>query len=129
MARSRIFASVALVSALLLSTTGCSTFQQILSGPATGDPLIGTSWSGTDSDGDEWGFVFEEDKTVQLTFNGQEFDDATDSWNVADDVITIIITFDNGIATMAGPYIDGDTEIELEGKQDDFSWTLTLTQD
>ncbi len=38
--------------------------------------LTGTTWGGTDSDGDVWGFEFQSDGTVGLTFNGATYDDS-----------------------------------------------------
>jgi len=122
-------AATALSLSLIIAVSGCSTITQVLSGPATGEPLIGTSWSGTDSDGDDWGILFQEDGTVGLTFGGSEYDDATDTWAVADDTLTISIAFTSGVATMVGPYTDGATSIDLVGEQGDLSWTVTLEQD
>jgi hypothetical protein len=128
MTRLRVFAA-ALSLSLVIAVSGCSTITQVLSGPSTGEPLIGTSWSGTDSDGDDWGILFQEDGTVGLTFGGSEYDDATDTWAVADETLTISIAFTTGVATLVGPYTDGATSIDLEGEQSDLSWTLTLEQD
>lgn len=122
-------AATALSLSLIIAVSGCSTITQVLSGPATGEPLIGTSWSGTDSDGDDWGILFQEDGTIGLTFGGSDYDDATDTWRVADDTLTISIAFTSGVATMVGPYTDGATSIDLVGEQGDLSWTVTLEQD
>jgi len=119
----------ALSLSLVITVSGCSSIEQLFAGPSTGEPLIGTSWSGTDSDGDEWGILFQNDGTIGLTFGGAEYDDATDTWAVADETLTISIAFVSGIATMVGPYTDGATSIDLVGEQDEFSWTLTLEQD
>ncbi len=127
MNRLRVLAA-ALSLTLVIAVSGCTTFQQILAGPSTGEPLIGTSWEGTDSDGDDWGIVFQEDGTIILTFGGTEFDDPSDTWAVADDVLTISIAFTTGIATMAGTYFDGNTSVDLIGLQGEAEWTLTLEQ-
>ena len=128
MNRLRLLAATLSLS-LLIAVSGCASIEQLLAGPSTGEPLTGTSWSGVDSDGDEWGIVFQDDGTVGLTLNGNEYDDATDTWAVADETLTISIAFTTGIATMVGPYSDGATAIDLEGEQGDASWTLTIEQD
>lgn len=128
MTRLRLLAA-ALSLSLVIAVSGCSAIEQLLAGPSTGEPLIGTSWTGTDSDGDEWGILFQEDGTVGLTFGGAEYDDSTDTWVVAEETLTISIAFTTGVATMVGPYTDGATSIDLVGEQDDASWTLTLEQE
>jgi len=128
MTRTRLFAA-ALSLSLVIAVSGCSNLTQLLAGPSTGEPLIGTSWSGTDSDGDDWVILFQEDGTVGLTFGESEYDDATDTWAVTDETLTISIAFTTGVATMVGPYTDGATSIDLAGEQGDLSWTVTLEQD
>ncbi len=128
MTRLRLLATTLSLS-LVIAVSGCASIEQLFTGPSTGEPLIGTSWSGTDSDDDEWGIVFHEDGTIGLTLNGNEYDDPTDTWVVADETITISIVFDTGVGTMVGPYTDGATSIDLEGEQGDATWTLTIDQD
>ncbi|UYN83778.1 MAG: hypothetical protein KIT89_00575 [Microcella sp.] len=128
MTRLRAFAAIALSLALVAGTSACSLIPG-LAPDATGEPLIDTTWSGTDSDGDEWGLLFEDDGTVGLTYNGNEYDDATDTWRVANNTLTISIAFSEGVATMTGPYSDGATSVDLEGSQGAATWTLTITQD
>ena len=127
MPRLRLLATTLSLS-LVIAASGCASIEQLFAGPSTGEPLIGTSWSGTDSDDDEWGIVFQDDGTIGLTLNGNEYDDPTDTWVVAEETITISIVFDTGVGTMVGPYTDGATSIDLEGEQGDASWTLTIEQ-
>lgn len=128
MSRLRVFAALALSIALVTGASACSLIPG-LAPESTGEPLINTSWSGVDSDGDEWGLLFQPDGTVGLTYNGNEFDDATDTWGVANETLTIAIEFSEGVATMVGPYTDGATSIDLVGEQGEASWTLTIEQD
>ncbi len=128
MTRLRLLATTLSLS-LVIAVSGCASIEQLFAGPSTGEPLIGTSWSGTDSDDDEWGIAFQDDGTIGLTLNGNEYDDPTDTWVVADETLTISIAFTTGVATMVGPYTDGATTIDLEGEQGDASWTLTIEQD
>ena len=114
--------------ALIAGTAGCAQVSEVLN-PSTGDELVGTTWSGTDSDGDEWGFEFQEDGGVGLTFNEGVYDDDSDVWKVENGVIVIGIAFESGIATLTGPYTRDTTTIDLEGEQDEFSWTLTIEKD
>ncbi len=92
------------------------------------DSLAGTTWSGVDSDGDSWSLDFQEDGTVGLTFNGESYDDATDTWGVSGSTLTITVVFTDGTAIMTGQYAPGATSIDLEGAQDDVRWTVTVTQ-
>ena len=64
-----------------LPTTGGDT-------PTTDFDLTGTSWSGTDSDGDFWGFEFQSDGTVGLTYNEDTYDDPADVWKVSGSTLT-----------------------------------------
>lgn len=89
--------------------------------------VAGTSWSGVDSDGDSWSFDFHEDGTIGLAFNDDSYDDVSDTWGVAGSTLTISILFNNGTATMTGPYALGASSIDLDGTQDDISWTLSIT--
>jgi len=128
MTRLRILTTAALALALVVGTSGCAQFTEVLN-PSTGDELVGTTWSGTDSDGDEWGFAFQQGGGVALTFNGDEFDDDTDIWKVEEGVIVIGIVFETGSATLTGPYTRDTTVIDLEGEQGDATWTLTIEKD
>ena len=91
--------------------------------------LVGTSWSGTDSDGDSWQFEFQEDNTVAFSFNTDSYDDATDTWSLNGDDLHISIAFTDGEATFDGTYTEGATSIDLDGQQLTASWTVTVTKD
>lgn len=128
MTRLRILTAAVLAVALTVGTSGCAQFAEALN-PSTGEELIGTTWSGTDSDGDDWGFEFQSGGGVALTFNGDEFDDDSDVWKVEEGAISIGIAFETGVATLAGPYTRDTTVIDLEGRQGDVTWTLTIERD
>lgn len=128
MTRLRILTTAALALALVAGTSGCAQVAEVLN-PSTGEELVGTTWSGTDSDGDEWGFEFQDGGGVALTFNGDEFDDDSDVWKVEEGVIVIGIAFETGVATLTGPYTRDTTVIDLEGEQGDATWTLTIEKD
>lgn len=128
MVRFRILTTAALALALILGTTGCAQVAEVLN-PSTGEELVGTTWSGIDSDGDEWGFGFQQGGGVALTFNGDQFDDDSDVWKVQDGVIVIGIAFETGVATLSGPYTRDTMVIDLEGEQGDATWTLTIEKD
>jgi hypothetical protein len=91
--------------------------------------LVGTNWSGTDSDGDFWAFEFQEDQTVAFTYNEDSYDDATDVWTLTGEDLHISIAFTNGEATFDGTYTEGATSIDFAGKQETAEWTLTATKD
>jgi len=114
---------------LLVSLSGCF-FAPSSGGGTTSDTatsIAGTTWGGTDSDGDTWKFEFQPDNTVGLTYNGDSFDDASDTWAVAGGTLTIKIAFNDGLATMTGPYTGGNS-VNLAGTQGTATWTLTITK-
>lgn len=128
---------VSLTAALVVGLSGCFGFpggllNQGSADPAAGgnasaeDALAGTTWDGVDSDGDSWVLEFQEDRTLGFTFNGDSYDDASDTWGVAGSTLTVSIVFNDGIATMSGPYEAGDSTIDLDGEQGDALWTLTI---
>lgn len=96
-------------------------------GTEAGTDLTGTSWSGTDSDGDTWGFEFQGDGTVGLTYNGSSYDDPADTWAVSGSTLTIHTAFDDGDVDMSGPV--ADDAINLNGTYPGGTFTLTITQD
>lgn len=91
--------------------------------------LAGTSWSGTDSDGDFWAFEFQDDQTLGFTFNEDSYDDASDVWSLTGEDLHISIAFTDGEATLDGTYTEGATSVDLAGKQGTAEWTVTITQD
>jgi len=128
MTRLRILTTAVLALVLVVGSSGCAQVAEVLN-PSTGEELVGTTWSGTDSDGDEWGFVFQEGGGVALTYNGDEFDDDSDVWKVEEGVIVIGIAFETGVATLTGPYTRDTSVIDLAGEQGDATWTLTIEKD
>ncbi len=122
-------ALAAVVLALIVGLSGCSLLPSTGGTTTTTDTsLAGTSWSGTDSDGDSWVFDFQSDNTVGFSLNSDSYDDASDTWAVAGGTLTITIVFTDGTATMVGPYSSGATSIPLAGSQDTASWTVDITK-
>ena len=117
--------AVAGAAVLLASLAGCAA-------PSTsnGDELVGQTWTGTDSRNHEWEIEFQEDRTVAFSFDGNSFDDISDTWVIAADQLRIAIEFGDGTATMTGPYTAGATSVDLNGSQSgqSGSWTLTLSE-
>lgn len=126
----RPLAVAAVVLTLLVSLSGCFLIPSTggSSGGSTDTTLAGTSWTGTDSDGDTWVFDFQADNTLGFTLNTDSYDDATDTWTVAGGTLTITIEFTDGTAKMVGPYSSGATSISLVGTQDTATWTVDITQ-
>jgi len=130
------FAAVAILAAAL---TGCAFIPTIPSGSgsdsgtgsdgATSSELAGTTWTGVDSDGDEWGLELQSDGTVGLEYNGDAFDDATDVWAQAGDTVTIHVGFDDGDIDMIGQYAGLDAPMEATGTYDGGTFTVTLTRE
>jgi hypothetical protein len=88
--------------------------------------LTGTSWSGTDSDGDFWGFEFQSDGTVGLTYNEDTYDDPADTWKVNGGALTITTVFDQGDVVFTGP-VD-ESSMNLNGTYPGGTFTVTVTQ-
>ncbi|MER3390621.1 MAG: hypothetical protein RJQ01_11400 [Microcella sp.] len=137
MTRLRDVSLVSLTVALAISLSGCFGFpggllNQGATDPTTGgtasaeDALAGSTWEGVDSDGDSWVLEFQEDRTLGFAFNDASYDDASDTWSVVGSILTISIVFNDGIATMTGPYAAGDSTIDLDGEQGNALWTLTI---
>jgi len=137
MTRLRQVSLVSLTVALVVSLSGCFGFpgglvNQGADNPAAGgnasaeDALAGSTWEGVDSDGDSWVLEFQADRTLAFAFNGDSYDDASDTWGVAGSTLTVSIVFADGIATMTGPYSAGDSTIDLDGEQGEAFWTLTI---
>jgi hypothetical protein len=89
--------------------------------------LTGTSWSGVDSDGDSWGIEFQEDGTIGLTYNGDSYDDASDTWTVSGETLAIHVAFSDGDVDMTGPV--AEDSIDLDGTYTGGTFTLTITKD
>lgn len=110
------------------ATTGGSTGTDS-SGTDSSIELAGTSWSGTDSVGDFTVFDFEADGTVNVTYNDQQFDEATDTWELDGSALTVVVFLndDLGDVVYTGE-VTGDT-IDLEGViEGDTPFTITLTK-
>lgn len=136
MKMSRLIAVPALAAATVLALAGCfgTPTPTATTGGSTGTDtsieLAGTSWSGTDSVGDFTVFEFESDGSVNVTYNQQEFDEATDTWELNGTALTVIVFLndDLGDAVYTGD-VTGDT-IDMEGViGSDAPFTVTLTKD
>lgn len=116
---------------LLVSLTACFGLPGLPGGNSGGDTdtssLAGTSWSGTDSDGDTWGIDFQSDGTIGLDYNGSEYDDASDTWKVSGSTLAINVAFDDGAVGLTGPV--GESSMDLDGTYTGGTFTLTLTKD
>jgi hypothetical protein len=126
----RTLAPAAIAAVLALTLTGC--FGNLLGGggSTTAVDLTGTTWSGVDSDGDATTFEFEADGTVALTFNGEAFDDASDTWSQSGNAVTVNVYFNDTIGTAVYTGNISGESLNLTAKgEDGSSWTLPLTQD
>lgn len=89
--------------------------------------LVGTSWTGTDSEGTETTFDFFDDNRVDVTFAGTSYEDPQDSWHLlADGELVISVVFDTGTAIYRGDYLDYYTPIDLNVTGLETEWTLTV---
>lgn len=129
----RTLASAAAVALVLTALTACLGLPGLPGLPGAGGgttqaDLDGTAWGGTDSDGDVWGVVFQSDGTIGLTYNGNEYDDPTDTWVLDGSDLTISVAFNDGDVTMVGDY-DGGDSIDLDASFTGGDFTLTLERE
>lgn len=130
----RTLATASAALLLLASLTACFGLPGLPGGNTGGNTggdtgtvdLTGTSWSGVDSDGDSWGFEFQSDGTVGLTYNDDSYDDASDTWNVSGETLAIHVAFSDGDVDLAGPVAEGS--IDLDGTYTGGTFTLTITE-
>jgi len=137
----RTLGGIAVLALAAAALAGCAFIPSIPTGAGSGNDsgdqvtgdsnseLAGTSWSGTDSDGDTWGLEFQSDGTVGLTYDGNSFDDDTDVWAQAGDTVTVHIEFTDGPIDLIGQYAGLEAPMESTGTYDGGTFTLTLTQD
>lgn len=128
---SRTLAPAAIAAVLALALTGC--FGNLLGGgggSTTAVDLTGTTWSGVDSDGDATSFEFQSDGTVGVTFEGEAFDDDSDTWSQSGNAVTVSVYFNDTIGTAVYTGNISGESLNLTAKgEDGSSWTLPLTQD
>lgn len=122
----RTIATASTALLLLASLTACFGGLPTPGGGSTTVDLTGTSWSGTDSDGDFWGFDFQSDGTVGLTYNSDSYDDPSDTWAVSGSTLTIRTVFDQGDVILVGPV--NASAIDLAGTYPGGTFTVTITQ-
>jgi hypothetical protein len=125
----RTLATASTVLLLLASLTAC--FGGLPTAPSTGGgnttfDITGTTWSGTDSDGDYWAFDFQSDGSVGLTYNEDTYDDPADQWVVAGGTLTITTVFDQGNVVFVGAV--NESAINLSETYPGGTATLTITQ-
>jgi hypothetical protein len=140
-AKLRTAAAVPLAGASLLLLTSCfltptpapnATPTPTATTSGNGQELIDTTWSGTDSDGDDWVFEFQEDGTVAVDLNGSANDDDRDIWTVSGTEIVISVTGGDrfGEIIHTGEYSGLEEPMELDVRTSvGESWTLTLERE
>ncbi len=131
--RTRIIGGLAAALFAAAALAGCAFIPSIpdasTGGGSDTPELAGTTWSGVDSDGDEWGLELQSDGTVGLNYNGEAFDDAGDVWAQAGDTVTFHIGFDDGDIDMIGQYEGLDAPMETTGTYEGGTFTITLTRE
>lgn len=151
MKTSRIVVLPALAAASLLALTGCFQLPPVGGNPGGSDEttapstdggdtgsdtggdvdLAGTSWSGTDAAGNEMDLVLEEDGTVLLNnWNDENWDEATDTWEVSGGEFTMFISGIREIQSLeyTGPAAEGEMQLTGVDGNGDEGYDLTLTQ-
>lgn len=120
--------SVALLLVAVL--TACFPILPGLGGNPGGEiaPLTG-SWSGSDSDGDDWSVEFQADNTLGVTFNGVPSDVVGDTWTQNGTAVQLTVTdFVDGDITFTGEYGGGES-LSLNGDYAGRQFTLTLRRE
>lgn len=141
---SRGVVCVAVMSLLGLTLlTGCETGPAVTTSPAppsatpltaealAEQPLLDTTWTGVDSVGDVTGFTLSSDRTVVVEYNGRQWHEASDTWSLADGVLTIRVHVDatHGELVYAAPYTEGATMLEATATATISGHMLTVTLD
>lgn len=128
----RTLATTSAALLLLASLTACFGIPTIGGGAA--NSVSGTTWSGTDTDGDTWTIEFTADHTVGLTYDDNgPFDDTSDTWAQSGDTVTVHVAFDDGPVDLTGSYTGGNA-FTMDGSYTDSSgqnpgtFTLPLTK-
>ncbi|QNO36600.1 hypothetical protein H4J02_08780 [Protaetiibacter sp. SSC-01] len=91
--------------------------------------LVGTTWTGIDTDGDPWTFEFQDDGTVAFTFLESSYDDAGDTWAHEGDEVVIHIEFVDGPVDISAVYAGLDAPMEATAAYEGGGFAMTLTRD
>jgi hypothetical protein len=139
-AKLRTAAAVPLAVAWLFLLTACfltptpapnATPTPTVSG--SGQELIDTTWAGTDSEGDEWSYTFQEDGTVAVVLNGESYDDAGDVWTVSGTEIVISVNggdqFGEIIHTGVYAGLDAPIELNVRTTVGERTWTISIERE
>jgi hypothetical protein len=98
-----------------------------------GRELIDTTWAGTDSEGDDWSYTFQQDGTVAVVLNDELYDDESDVWTVSETEIVISVNGGDqfGDIIHTGQYAGPDQPMELEVRTTvgERSWTITVERE
>ncbi len=126
----RTLATASAALLLLASLTACFGIPTVGTGggttPDTSKDISGTTWTGTDSDGDTWSLEFQADHTIGLIYDsGDPFDDATDTWAQSGTGVTVHVEFTDGNIDMTGVY-DGSSSMTMNGTYTGGTFTLPL---
>ena len=90
--------------------------------------IAGTTWAGTDSDGDSWEIEFQSDNTLGISYNGDSSDIPDDVWSSNGSTLSLTVTgFTEGDVTFTGTYSGGNS-LTLDGNYVGRSFTLPLTE-
>lgn len=91
--------------------------------------LIGSTWTGIDSAGDVTTFTFDEDHTVAVAYNGTLWDEASDTWTLAEGQLTVHVHIDatTGELVYTAPYAEGAEVLDVSATSTGSARTLTVT--
>ena len=136
-AKRRTAAAVPLAVAVLFMLTSCFLTPTPVpndtptpTATGVGQELIDTTWTGTDSEGDDWTYTFQEDGTVRISLNDQTFDDDSDVWSVSETEIVISVNGGDefGDIIHTGEYLGLDEPMALNVRTTvgERTWTIEI---
>jgi hypothetical protein len=139
-AKPRTAAAVPLAIVSLFTLTSCfltptpaPTATPTPSSSGDGQELVDTTWIGTDSEGDDWSYTFQEDGTVAVSLNGDANDDRRDVWTVSGTEIVISVNGGDqfGEIIHTGEYTGPDEPMDLNVRTTvgERTWTITIERD
>lgn len=92
--------------------------------------LAGTTWAGTDSDGNTWDVDLEADGTIVFAYNDYaSWPDAGGVWSTDGDVVHLGFGFDDGRIDMVGRFDGLDQPMQAEGTRPQGTFTIILTRE
>ncbi|MCU1534958.1 MAG: hypothetical protein JWR53_1439 [Glaciihabitans sp.] len=123
-----LVASLAACSAAPASPSGAPSAPSAPSTPPPVLALAGTTWSGTDSLGDDTTFMFHPTGSIGVAFGSNRYDDPLDTWTLNGTALAIDVYIDKtrGIAHYTATVAAGASALALSAAYQGSGTTFTL---